>query len=160
MREKSLDALRAVVRSTFANGPPNGWTLRWDRERFFSELTHLSDPYECANETSFDYSFCNRLVTTIDGQQRSWSLTVRVSFVAPFYSLHWTRYRDSDVRVVPVVPGDIDVIRRRIRRFLDDQGFDELPDDWHDARIEGLKLELAGESEVTIGKCLFEDYES
>jgi hypothetical protein len=35
----------------------------------------------------------------------------------------------------------------------------ELPDAWYDKVVDGVELELSGTENVTLGKCLFSDYD-
>lgn len=158
--EFSLDRLKALVVAQFESGPPNGWLLGWDRDRLYGVVSTAAKPEECVNATSFDYCFCNTfLVTPIARFDLTLRLTVRVSFVAPFYSTHWTRYGPKTSQVVPVVPIEVAHIAERIRKALDKQGFAEVPLEWHDETVSGVVLELSGPTDVTLSKCLFEDYE-
>jgi hypothetical protein len=158
--EFSLDRLKALVVTTFENGPPNGWRLGWDENRFYDVVSTAAQPADCVNHTSFDYSFCNTLVVTpIARSDLTLTLTVRVSFVAPFYSTHWTRYRPKDAQVVSAVPSEVAEIADRIRKALCRLGFTEMPLEWHDETVQGVVLELSGATNVTLSKCLFEDYE-
>lgn len=154
-----LDRLKALVVKQFENGPPSGWLLGWDESRLHGVVSAAVQPSECVNETSFDYSFCNRFVVTPATRAgRRMELTVLVSFVARFYSIYWTRHSGRVRKVASAV--DPAEIARRVHEALVAQGFAELPADWHSEPVPGVVLELAGASTVTLGKCLFEDSEA
>lgn len=84
-------------------------------------------------------------------------------FIADFYCAHWTQYLDSKGQSGFVRPSAPDresaLTGARVRRVIESAGFCELPDEWLIEELSGVTLELAGAEAVTIGKCLFDDYE-
>lgn len=155
--------LLETVRRAFASGPPNGWLLGWPVDRHFPDFARIASPVRTQNLTTFDYAFCNHFVARIDGlaEGRFATLTVLLSFIADVYVLHWTRY-DRDGRtgkVVAAAPSEkAEALQLHVERWAAEIGFEPLPDRWYDVRVEGIELELSGASNVTLGKCLFQDH--
>lgn len=154
----SLSELIRRIQHEFRDGPPNGWLLNWPLVRF-KELRLVVAPHELENWTSFDYSFCNRFEVRIPNKGKSfYLLTILTSYVANFYSLHWTFYKDGKKgKVVSVDDSALIDLASRVREFLISQGMRELPLEWDLAEVPGVELELAGCDNVTVGKCLFDD---
>jgi hypothetical protein len=95
----------APISEQFQEGPPNGWLLGWPRDRFFPQLAEAVAPERVENQTSFDYSFCNRYEVRVDGLAGNVAvLTIRISFVADAFSLHWTKY---NLEMTTSVPGPV-----------------------------------------------------
>lgn len=158
-----LCELKDRIVSTFRVSPPNGWLLGWDERRAFDAIASAVAPHEFRNCTSFDYSFCNRYECTVIGQNdESFLLCIRISFIAELASLHWTRYSESmkeaEVVAESVVP-DSRQIMSKVRTVLRSCGFSESPASWDDEPLFGVRLELSNPEAVTVGKCLYEDYE-
>jgi hypothetical protein len=157
-------ALLERVRQAFASRPPNGWLLGWSVDRHFSGFARIASPVQTQNATTFDYAFCNHFEARIDGPAggRFATLTVLLSFIADVYVLHWTLY-DRDGRtgqVVAAAPSEkAEALQLRVERWAAQIGFEPLPNGWYDVRVEGVELELSGASNVTLGKCLFQDYD-
>jgi hypothetical protein len=155
--ERVIDELRGQ----FSEHPPNGWLLGWDEERHLALVEKTCAPYAVTNTTSFDYAFCNRYEVRLDDTNSSgfWVLTVRLSFIMPVFSLHWTRYESqTEGAVITRVPGEHHEVEERLRKALESVGLDELPNEWSEREVGGLELELSGDTNVTVSKCLFEDY--
>jgi hypothetical protein len=156
--------LLETVRKAFAAGPPNGWLLGWLVDRHFSGFAQAASPVKARNVTTFDYAFCNHFEARINGLTggRFATLTVMLSFIADVYVLHWTLY-ESDGRtgqVVAAAPSEeAAALQGRIKHWLAKVGFLPLPDSWHELRLDGIELELSGARNVTLGKCLFRDYD-
>jgi hypothetical protein len=160
----NLAKLVERVRSAFAGGPPNGWIEEWAMDRHFSEFVQVVSPQKASNVTSFDYSFCNRFEVQVEGLgDRCYAvLTVLLSFIADVYTVHWTLYeRGGRVgRVVEAPPSEDAVkLQLRVEKWLAQIGFTRLRDDWYDIELNGILLELSGETHVTLGKCLFQDFD-
>lgn len=149
------------VSRMFREGPPNGWVLGWNRDRFVKEISKLSHPGEFENVTSFDYSFCNSFEVSFRKSSDEFIvLTVRISFVANYFSTHWTQYSAGGRHGTVVEAADQDSatkVAERIRRFLTSEGFRELPEDWASMVVPDARLELS-EGPATLTKCLFDDY--
>ena len=161
----TLADLQQNLMRRFATGVPNGWLLGWNERRLQSELATAVRPLKMQNCTSFDYAFCNHFDVSFDGdgEYYDYVLTIRISFVCDFYCLHWTRHKRSGNKEgrpvrTPETP-DARVLERRVRELLAEHGFLEIPDEWMDEPAPEVKLELAGTRNVTISKCVFEDYE-
>lgn len=154
-----------AVRKAFSPRPPNGWLLGWDRERYFREFVRASAPARATNHTSFDYAFCNHFEADLrdSGDAEYLTFTVRISFIADVYSIHWTTYGDGGKvgHVVPTPTTEAAVeLHKRIDQWLQTTTLAPLPDEWFELQVSGVQLELAGVIGATLGKCLFEDYES
>ncbi|MCP4458042.1 MAG: hypothetical protein GY816_08470 [Cytophagales bacterium] len=153
-----------VVKQKFSQGPPNGWLLGWDEERFFPDFIKIAHPFLSINLTSFDYSFCNKFHVRSDTNEigQYLALTVCLSFIVDAYSIHWTFY-DYKGRTGKVVPSPCkepeSILEYRIREFLAKQGFVEIPDNWYNAKVEGVHLDLSDDEHVILGKCLFDDFD-
>jgi hypothetical protein len=157
----ALERMIDDVRHQFSEEPPNGWLLGWDRERYLALVQNTCVPFVVTNTTSFDYAFCNRFEVRFDEPAREhfWVLTVRISFVLPIFSLHWTKYDSTTVgTVVTQVAGEHREVEESVRRALESIGLNELPEEWSEEEVGGVELELSGANNVTISKCLFEDY--
>ncbi len=160
-----LACLSEVVREAFAPAPPNGWLLGWNRERYFREFAGAAAPARATNHTSFDYAFCTHFDADLQdsGDAEYLTLTVRISFIADVYSIHWTTYGDGGKvgNVVSTPRSEAAVeLQTRIEQWLQGAALARLPDEWFELQVSGVQLELAGATGATLGKCLFEDYES
>lgn len=154
-------AVEDRIRGLFASGPPNGWLRGWDRDRGFNEFVQVVTPHEATNNTSFDYAFCNQFDVRVELEDKQHAvLTVLTSFVADVFSTHWTVY-EPDGRSGGVVEGVIEgrELRTAVEGWLRERGFAELPDDLGAMNLNGIELELAGDENVTVEKCLFRDFE-
>ncbi|VTR93352.1 unnamed protein product [Gemmata massiliana] len=155
----SLSEIVDQVQGQFRNGVPNGWLLGWKLDRGYATINESIAPHKAANMTTFDYCFCNYYELMIGNDYPKFALAIRISFIVPAYSLHWTRY---DSEHSGVVTRDIPVaavhIENKIRSTIDGLGYFELPSDWHDKEINDVILELSDTDSVTLGKCLFCDY--
>jgi hypothetical protein len=160
-----LAHLVEAVQKAFSPLPPNGWLLAWNCERYFREFARAAAPARATNHTSFDYAFCNHFEAELrgSGDAEHLTLTVRISFIADVYSIHWTTYRDGGkvghVVPRPVTDSSVD-LQKRIEQWLGTTALARLPDEWFELQLSEVQLELAGVTGATLGKCLFEDYES
>ncbi len=152
-----------IVANRFRSGPPNGWLEGWEVNRFHAELLELSGKLTLANHTSFDYAFCNLYEVEVPGSTSDvlWVLTIRISFIVDAFSLHWTRYecdgRQGAVRTPTI--STCRTIEAEVRRFLQNRAFIEPSVADCDSRVTGVELELSDPDMVTLGKCLFQDYD-
>jgi hypothetical protein len=158
----TLNDIIKSIREQFENGPPNGWILGWDLSRYFALVSTAAAPYPTSNYTAFDYGFCNWFEVRVnsDSNQQYWTLTIKLSFIVPTYCVHWTYYESSTQgAVIPVAPVRYRSVEEKVRIAVEDAGFFELPVEWYEEHIHGIELELSGKDNVTVGKCLFSDYE-
>lgn len=157
----SLSEIIDEVCRQFSDSPPNGWLLGWDESRCYELIHAAAAPCETTNNTSFDYNFCNLFISKATGRDECyWTLTVRLSFIVPAYSMHWTQYEKSgEAFVIQEAPNDYTQIESKIRAAIENAGFFELPRDWYEQELQGIELELSGTENVTLGKCLFQDYD-
>lgn len=156
----TLDEIIRIIRSRFHDGPPNGWLLCWDETRYFALVSDAATPYPTINYTSFDYGFCNWFEVRIDSDHRYWTFTIKLSFIAPVYCVHWTQYESpSQGAVISAAPLGHQAVEDNVRTAVERAGFFELPTEWYDQQVQGIELELSGTENVTIGKCLFSDYD-
>ena len=74
---------------------------------------------------------------------------------------HWTQYdpQRRDGRVVQKVPVSCIQLEEDIARFLNRKRFRRIPDRIYDTHVPNVTLELSEPSDVTVGKCLFDDYD-
>ena len=83
-------------------------------------------------------------------------LTVLVSFILDVFSLYWTTY-EADGRYGSTASQPMlsqgKIIEENVRRVLAKQGFEEVPAIWYNEPLSGIELD------VTLGKCLFDDYD-
>ena len=159
----SLSDLRDRVRAAFIKGQPNGWLSGWATDRHFSQFAQLVSPYMAVNVTSFDYAACNRFEvrTTVLPDGRYATLSVLLSFLADMYVLHWTIYDvDGTTGHVLGAPPSVDDenLQQMVERWLANLAFTRMPDDWYNTEID-VHLELSGDRHVTLGKCLFQDFD-
>jgi len=157
-----LEEWLRVVRQAFEAKPPDGRELGWDEARMMTTIGEIASPLHINNWTAFDYAFCNRYEIKVPGEAKKeyLSCSVRLSFIVPAYTIHWTSYwRNGKSGKVVDTPEPLRGLETRIRQHLEKQGFIELPEDWQDIVVLGISLELAGARNVTLGKCLFEDYD-
>lgn len=157
----SLKTMIDGLRQQFSEQPPNGWLLGWDRDRYFTLVKNTCEPFVVTNATSFDYAFCNRFEVGFEEPRGEGflALTVRISFVFPIFALHWTKYKSKTLgAVVTQVAGEHRELEERVRRALESIGLNELPNEWSEEKVEGVELDLSDANNVTISKCLFEDY--
>ncbi|MEL6340959.1 MAG: hypothetical protein AAFQ65_13700 [Myxococcota bacterium] len=164
MTDSLLHRWQAEVYDAFKDGAPNGWLIGWDRDRLLNEVRDIARLADgCINATSFDYARCNRFELRIGAEDRQhWVLTVRVSFVIDAYSLHWTEYGPGDKsgRVVDGLDNKrTGTLENETRSILAGRGFAELPATWSALPMTGIALELSDPEDVTLGKCVFEDYD-
>ena len=161
MTDGTSHTLLRTIAELFRDGPPNGWLLGWDVDRFANQVSELSGDGEFENVTSFDYSFCNSFEVTFRQTSDEFVvLTVRVSFVADYFSMHWTQYSSSGKHGVVVDDVDFDGAARvaqDIRAFLRSMGYQEFPTSWDSIAVPEAVLELS-EEPATLSKCLFDDY--
>jgi hypothetical protein len=137
----------------------------WDVSRFAESLKKYSKPYSITNYSTFDYSACNNYevnvpITDSHDKYPRLILSVRISFIIDAFCLHWTRYESNQrAQVLSETPkDDATFVEEKVRSFLISQGFMEVPDEWMDVHIPNVHLELSRDSEVTLSKCLFDDY--
>ncbi|WP_165248261.1 hypothetical protein [Paludisphaera soli] len=157
-----LDDLIRLVQERFRDGPPNGWLLGWDPARCLDSVGRAARPHHVGNTTSFDYGFCNQFEVAIGagGRGECWVLTIHLSFVAPTFCLFWTRYKSPNKGVVNAgVPEGQRALEDEVRAAIQAEGFFELPDEWFDVHVDGVRLELSDAADVTLNKCLFCDYD-
>jgi len=160
--DTSLEELKEHIVDAFAHGPPNGWLLDWDARRYQELVEKSVRPYAVTNHTSFDYSFCNcyRVEITSDNDESRWILECNISFIADLFVWHCTYYPPNSIEGVVVENPPITQIERITNNLvtaLRSVGLKSLPDDWYDARVEGVTLELSDPEHVTASKCLFHD---
>ena len=159
---KSTDELVLTVRKIFGESCPNGIILDWDEDRFFPPLTRLCADCRVVNDTDFNYSYCNsfEIEPIADLREHVCVVTFKASFILDVYSLHLTKYsedrRHGEV-VVELEHAELIPIVEKIRRFAEEQGFQEISETDHDVVIDGISLELS--DVATLGKCLFDDFE-
>lgn len=157
------DELKMSVDAAFESGIPNGWILGWEESRFQAQINRCIHPHTVENWTSFDYAFCNNYEVIFRTNDRiSYSLTILISFISDVYCMHWTAY-SADGRSGRVVPtpeiATAMTIEKNLRLMLDELGIQEIPDEWLSEPVTGISLELSGERNVTLAKCLFRDYD-
>jgi len=158
----SVDRLIADIEKAFSEGPPNGFLLGWQRDRFFPSLQSSFRDCAVTNDTDYNYSYCNSFEIEPDpsGKEGNLVITLKMSHVADVYSVHVTKY-SRDKRRGNVVPCGVDPIVselcERVHQFAADKGFQEIDERLTDMKIPGVDLELA--EEATVGKCLFDDFE-
>ena len=151
----SLEEILQQVQLAFRDGPPNGWILGWDLNRYFSEIEGAAAPYPVINYTSFDYSYCNNYQIHDDSERCHFFLTVLVSFITPVYSLHWTGLRNQTGAVVLRPPAQYAALENKIAAKLKDLGLMDFPPDWSEVKVEGVHLELSEPEDAGLGKFLF-----
>lgn len=135
-------------------------------DRYSNLIKSAAPDAPFSNHTSFDYAFCNDYVLQFVEPPRSTplTLTIRISFVAPCFTLHWTKYSVHRLNSGHVMPGSFvqseqaKLAEQRIHAALDSAGLKQLPLEWSNEKINGVVLELAGDN-ATISKCLFHDFE-
>lgn len=120
-------------------------------------------PHPASNCTSFDYSYCNDFEVRFGTPQEGATiLTVWLSFVAPAASMHWTRY-EPGMKAGEVVAetgnAEAERVAAAIARWIEEIGFELVSAATYGARVVGVELELSDPSEVTVGKCLFRDFD-
>lgn len=161
MIDLTREDLESRVREAFSDGPPNGWLLGWAEDRGFREFAQVVAPHKAANNTSFDYAFCNHFDVRMALDDAKYAvLTVLTSFVADVFSMHWTLYGPGGRggQVVNDVPRGR-ALEATVQDWLAGRGFVSLPDRLGDVVLDGLELELSGEENVTLAKCVFQDFE-
>ncbi len=157
----TIDDITESIHSQFDKGPPNGWLLGWDESRCFALISAAAAPHPTSNHTSFDYGFCNWFEVRIDseGDDRYWTLTIKLSFIAPAYCIHWTQYESpTQGAVIPAAPVGYKIVEDKVRIAAENAGFFGIPTEWCEKQLLGVELELSGTENVTLGKCLFTDY--
>lgn len=157
----SLGDVTEAIRTHFREGPPNGWLLGWDERRCFVLVSAAAAPHPVTNHTSFDYGFCNWFEVRVDSEtgEHYWTLTIKLSFIAPTYSFHWTQYEGpTQGSVIRAAPPGCEMVEDRVRSAVENAGFVEIPDEWCEQELKDVQLELSGTQNVTLGKCLFTDY--
>ena len=88
-------------------------------------------------------------------------MTIKISFVVPAYVIHWTEYESRTVgKVISSPPDPFREIEMKVRMALETAGCFELPDTWLEVLISGVTLELSGNHNVTLSKCLFSDHDN
>jgi hypothetical protein len=89
-------------------------------------------------------------------------LTIWISFVEDAFCVFWTNYSRGGKSGSPDLSASSEgqaAVTSRVREFLESRGFVEVTSEWYSRRINGVELELSLPSEVTLGKCLFNDYD-
>jgi len=155
-----LEEIVAQVREQFREEVPNGWLLGWDLNRGHAAIREATAPYRASNLTSFDYSFCNWYEVKVRNGYQKWLLTVKISFIVSVFSLYWTRYKSSVEGFVMIA--DSDERRRlenRVRTAVSGLGYCEIDSAWLNLKVDGVSLELSDPEDVTLGKCLFCDFD-
>lgn len=160
---KSLHELVMKVRNVFGESPPNGILLGWDEDRFYASLSMLCRDCRVVNETDFNYSYCNsfQLEPNHSVRDHDYVLTFKTSFVADAFSVHVTRYTKDRKQGKVVGENECPELLpalETVRRFAEESGFQEVDGLAQDIVIEGVSLELG--DPATLGKCLFDDFES
>lgn len=153
-----------IIQDRFADGPPNGWLEGWDCRRFENEIRKLVAPLEMTNETSFDYEFCNTYEIKVETKKPAGYriFKIQVSFILDVFSTQWDR-PERDGRPVKLKPGYLFAmcgnLEQNIREFLIERQFEEIANEDYNRNVAGVMLELSGSENVTLTKCLFEDFE-
>ncbi len=158
----NLDDLIESIECQFRGGPPNGWLLGWDESRCATLVSTAAAPHTTTNNTSFDYGFCNWFEVRIDNTNDDlfWTLTIKLSFIAPAFCVHWTQYdRSTQGTFIPMAPAGYREVEKKVCAALESVGFFEISDEWYNVKLHGIELELSSEEHVSIGKCLFSDFE-
>ncbi len=164
MTEQLYTTWIAEIRRQFQTAPPSGWELHWDADRFYDDLKEiLGGNYKLCNCTNFDYSFCNSYELTVENKNgnEKWILAIKVSFIVDAYSLHWTYYPRNKQAYVLMDQKDAQLqnIEDKIVSFLGSKGFSDVSHKVYNMKLEDVSLELSDPDEVTVGKCLFDDFE-
>jgi hypothetical protein len=159
-----LDSILANVNEAFKNGVPNGSLLGWDYERFWQNLIKLTEIGEVLNVTDFNYGFCNTYFYYYPSKKiKCYEMaTFEISFVSDVFQIYWTKYSDYGKSGNVIESPENDESKeweKRVRNFIQQKGFEECLTEWYNLPIEGVELELSGKDQVTLGKCLFVDYE-
>ena len=161
MDEQILKQWIDSVESQFADGPPDGAALEWDKHRFELQVRDFAKPYKYYNRTAFDGKFCNSYQVAVNRPEEDrWLLMVQVSFVVDAYIMWWTHYLPTGQTQVGQVHPDHDVqaVCENMRTYLNGQGFTEVPMDWYRTKLPQVKLPISRPEDVILGKCLFEDH--
>ncbi|MBZ0166107.1 MAG: hypothetical protein K8I00_04810 [Candidatus Omnitrophica bacterium] len=161
MSEQLLADWIKSIQQQFADGPPDGKALDWDKHRFEPQIRDFTKPFKYHNRTSFENKYCNTYQIAISRPEEDrWLLLVQISFVVDGYITWWTHYKPTgDSEVCPVHPdAEIQTLANNIREWLNGRHFNEVPLDWYRTKLPGVKLTLSTAENVILGKCLFEDY--
>lgn len=151
-----------IIRDKFKNGPPNGYNLAWNENRFWDELKKAVNPHKVINTTSFDYSFCNSYEIEINSafSIASRRLIIHISFIMDVYEVYWTQQAFlKEPQVVKSHQNKKDFhIENQIHQLLGSHNFVEVSDALYDTKLTDIKLELSEPENITVGKCLFNDH--
>lgn len=161
MNQDQLEKCKSQIRASFKSGPPNGWLLGWEGNRFEEDIAAVAKPYKTLNMTNFDYGFCNtyRVLDETRNEYHRWELTIQISCIVDYFSTFWTKYSPGSSRVHDKHPdAETEKIQAAVKDWLRDKGLSEFPDEWYDLKMTDITLELSDPDKVTIAKCVFEDY--
>ncbi len=159
-----LNSIINNIRDAFKNGVPNGSLQGWDFERFWQELINLTEIGEIVNATDFNYGFCNTYFYYHPSKKtKNYEMaTFEISFVSNVFQIYWTKYSDSG-KIGNVIESpenhESKEWEKKVREFIKQKGFEECTTEFYNLPIDGVELELSGKDHVTLGKCLFIDYE-
>jgi hypothetical protein len=160
-----LDKIIRDVKDAFKNEHPNGMLLGWDDERFYQELSDLTKKGELVDQTDFNYSFCNTFsyyYYPFDKDKNYEMATLKISFVSNVFDIRWWKYRNRG-RSPRIIESPENYVSKeweqQVKAFFEKKGFVKCLPEWHSLHIEGIDLELSEKGKVTLGKCLFDDYE-
>jgi len=151
-----------LIQELFKDEIPNGLKLGWDRVRYSSTVKNICTNYEIKNCTDFNYSFCNTYeVLVLKGLNSfDYTLTIKISFIIDAYIIYLSRYSKKNMNGGLVDLNKCPKAQRlyeNSKHYFTQLGFHEIDDSIVNEQVSGVKLELA--DNVTIEKCLFDDYE-
>lgn len=159
---KNKEQVVSEIKRAFKDSPPNGFLLGWDSDRYYDSLKALCHTCRVTNDTDFNYSFCNsyEFVPELGSVAHVYTITVKLSFIVPAYTLHVTKYsvnkKTGKVVFGPDVPREVEMLSETVREYIETKGFQEIGNEEMDEEVPGVELELA--DQATIGKCLFDDF--
>ena len=158
----NLKYILRVIKKRYQYGVPNGVLLKWDRNRFKSNIQKVIGKNYVLEQhtTDFDYEFCNSYSIKIDINLYIYCLNLNISFIGDFYEINWSSMKKRTKQIkhsIRINNFELINIENIIDNFFKKRGFIKISDDIYNIKIEGIELELSELDEVTIGKCLFND---
>lgn len=88
--------------------------------------------------------------------------TFQISFISNVFQIYWTKYIKHGKTGKVIESPENNASKKweqKVREFIKQKGFEECLTEWYNLPIDGIQLELSEKDEVTVGKCLFVDYE-
>lgn len=128
----------------------------WSSEHSRGLLGEDWGDVEVVDSSDYNYDFCDSFDFVFGGRVL---ISVDISHLAPVFRITGWGGRGDKQKTSTVWRSEADATLANVRARLLEAGLVELSRAEQSVAVGGVNLELSGPDEVTLGKCLFKDYD-